>query len=146
MKHPRRTLRAALAVIAALAASACGDLATEANSPVATDPAGAYNLVSINAQALPYTTMSDGESATRITSGQLVMQNASFQQVLGFSNATAQWQGAPTTGTYVVEEGGRITFRVSTGTTFEGTLYLDGRLEYVVQGNYGPLVFTFRRG
>jgi hypothetical protein len=145
MKHPRRTLRAALAVVAALAASACGDLATEPNSPVAMDPVGVYTLVSINAQALPYTTMSDGASSTRIASGQLVMDGARFQQVLGFSSASAQWQ-SPTTGTYAVEEGGRITFRVSTGSTFEGTLYLDGRLEYVVQGNYGPLVFTFRRG
>lgn len=145
MKHPRRTLRAALALIAAFAAAACGDLATEASSPVQSSPPGTYTLVSINQQGLPYATTSDGSSGVRIASGQMILGNTgSFEQILVFVGPTNSQALSPTQGTYEAS-GDRIIFRVSSGATFGGTLTMDGRLEYVVQGNYGPLAFRFQR-
>lgn len=146
MRFPRRSLVAALAVVAAVAGftAACSDSLTEARALA--DARGHYLLRTVNAQPLPVLMSDAGGKRVELIHGELSLTSSTFSQLLVFRETV----GAQTTQRQslaqgeVSVDGNRIRFRVFGGGEFEGTLS-GNRLEYTIQGNSGPLVFVFER-
>jgi len=148
MRGMRRTLAAALWILAVGTGAACSD-GTTISSPLAGDywARGSYRLQTVNGWALPYTMRNDASGRVLLAAGQLDCERTTFSQALEFEDVGPSGLATPrqtvTLGTLAVY-GSRVVFRPSTGGEFEGTV-VGNRLEYTIQGNMGPLVFVFEK-
>ena len=142
-----RLMRAALAVMGAVAVAGGCDSATTLNSSPGPGHAGAYTLATVNASALPFDLQNDATGRVTVLAGTLNMGDGTFQQSLTLSETppggTAATRQSATQGTYTVS-GDRILFKSSTGGMWEGTTST-GRIDYSVPSNTGSFVFSFRR-
>ena len=148
VRRTLRSLRPALAALAAAWAAACADSTLmDAGAAVPEAPAP-YVLDSINGQPLPMLMRSTSSGQTVVTRGELLLGGNTFWQRITLSDISpagvATARESVTEGTITVTSGGRIHFRSSTGSEWNGTAR-PGWIFYSFPGNNGPVSFAFRR-
>ena len=143
----RPRLRAALAVLALVAAGCSSDSLLSANEPSVPGTMAPFTLVTVNGQALPVEMRKDSAGRVTLAQGEMMLGGDSFWQRLTLVDTPpvglATTRTSITQGTITVS-GAKVHFRASDGAEWDGTASAGG-IVYAIPGNAGPVTFSFRR-
>lgn len=147
MTAVRMILRLVLIALAAACVAACSD-STLTELDVVPEAPEPYVLESINGQALPVEMRDDASGRTLVTKGELSLGGNTFWQKITLNDISPSGivtvRESVTEGTFTVASGGRLHFRASTGTEWDGNVQT-GWVFYSFAGNSGPVSFAFRK-
>jgi hypothetical protein len=142
----RRLLRLVPIALAAFAAACSDATLTEFDAvPSVPEP---YALETINGQALPMEMRNDASGRVLVAKGELSLGGNTFWQKITLNDVSPSGivsvRESVTEGTFTVASGGRIHFRSSAGTEWDGNAQT-GWIFYSFAGNSGPVSFAFRK-
>jgi len=145
----RPRLRAALAVLAFVAAGCGSDAAGLALNEPSLVPASMapFTLATVNGQALPVEMRRDSSGRVTLTQGEMMLGGGTFWQRLTLVETPPA--GLATTRTSIAQgtiaaSGTSVHFRASDGAEWDGTVSPWG-IVYAIPGNAGPVTFSFSR-
>lgn len=138
--------RAAVALVLAMSWAGC-DGGTSISNPN-DDTTVRYQLRAVDKRQVPVLMQNEPGARVELSAGELVLRDERFTQNLEFSESVPAGTPATQRKSYsqgrVSVSGDHIRFEVDGGGSFEGTI-TETVIEYTIQGNTGPIDFTFSR-